>query len=414
MAKQPEKLALHGGTPVKTTPFGGGPKHFLKEWQSIRKIFERGSIPMTRGPEVMALREAFCKLTGMKYAVTTSSGTAALHTAIGALEIGRGDEVITSPVTDIGTVIAITAQNAVPVFADVDPLTLMPTPETIKAKITRRTKAVIVVHLAGMASDMRGIMRICRPRKIAVVEDMAQSYLCRQGKRLAGTIGDFSCWSLNESKHVGAGDGGVLLTNNRKLAKLADLFADKCYDREGTGIQPYFSPYNYRLNDLVAGVCLEQVKLVKSICSKRNKLGSRLDAELAKVPGVIPRPVPKGDFATYWYYIFHVDEKALGVDGAAFAQALRAEGIGATTHSLSVLDWPLFKDDTDDRHACGRHCPLYKGKVDYRAEKYPGLEQAKRCALRMSLTEHFTASDVRDMAKAVRKVAEHFLRERAN
>lgn len=414
MAKKLEKLALHGGTPVKTTPFGSGPKHHLKEWQAVRKIFERGSIPMTRGPEVMALRQAFCRLTGLKYAVTASSGTAALHTAIGALKIGRGDEVITSPITDIGTVVAIMAQNAVPVFADVDPLTLMISPETVKAKLTRRTKAVIVVHLAGMAADVRGIVRLCKPRKIGVVEDMAQSYLCRQGKRLAGTIGDMSCWSLNESKHVGAGDGGVLVTNNRKLARRADLFADKCYDREGTGLQPFFAPYNYRLNDLVAGVCLEQVKLVKSICAKRHKHGARLDAELANVPGIIPRPMPKGDYATYWYYVFTVDEGVLGVDGATFAQALRAEGVGAQTHSLSLLDWPLFAEDKDNPHACGHYCPLYKGKVDYRVDKFPGLQQVKRNAVRISVTEHFTASDVRDMARAIRKVADWFREERAS
>jgi dTDP-4-amino-4,6-dideoxygalactose transaminase len=407
MSKQTE-LALNGGTPVKTTPFGGGPKHLLKEWQAIRNVFERGSIPMTRGPEVMALRQAFCKLTGMKYAVTASSGTAALHTAIGALEIGRTDEVITSPVTDMGTLTAIMAQNAVPVFADIDPLTLMITPETIAAKLSSRTKAVIVVHLAGMAADMRGILRLCKPRKIAVVEDMAQSYLCRQGKRLAGTMGDMSCWSLNESKHIGAGDGGMLLTNRRELAKRADLFADKCYDREGTGLQPFFAPYNYRLNDLVAAVCLEQLKLVKSICARRHRHGARLDAALARIPGIIPRPVPRADYATYWYYIFSVDEEALGVEGAQFAKALQAEGISAQTHSLSVLDWPLFRDNVDNRHACGRHCPLYKGKVDYRAASYPGLERAKRYAIRTPLTEYFTGSDVRDIIRAVRKVADYY------
>lgn len=414
MAKRTEKLALHGGTPVKTVPFGSCPKHSLDEWQAIRKVFERGSIPMTRGPEVMALRHAFCKLTGVKYAVTASSGTAALHTAMGALEIGRGDEVITSPITDMGTLVAIMAQNAVPVFADVDPLTLMITPETVQAKMTARTKAVIVVHLAGMAADAREIVRLCKPKKITVVEDMAQSYLCRQGKRLAGTIGDMSCWSLNESKHIGAGDGGVLLTSNRSLAQRADLFADKCYDREGLGIQPFFAPYNYRLNNLVAAVCLEQMKRVKSICAKRHSHGTRLDTELAEIPGIIPRPVPKGDYATYWYYIFSVDEGVLGVDGATFAEALSAEGISAQAHSPGVLDWPLFKDDRDNPHACGHYCPLYKGTVHYAIEEYPGLQQVKRYAIRMPLTECFTVLAVRDMIRAVHKVARYYENERTD
>src|SRR5688572_4856107 len=138
-----EKLAIHGGKPVRRTRLSSGPKHSLAEWRAIRPIFARGSIHMTRGPEVMALREKFKRLFGMKYAVTTSSGTAALHTALGALEIGRGDEVITSPITDMGTLTAILAQNAVPIFADVDPLTLMMTPKTLEAKITARTKAIL-------------------------------------------------------------------------------------------------------------------------------------------------------------------------------------------------------------------------------------------------------------------------------
>ena len=116
----------------------------------------------------------------------------------------------------MGTLIAILAQNAVPIFADVDPLTVEITPETVARKITPRTKAIILVHLAGLPADSRGIVRLARSRGIAVVEDMAQSYLCKQGSRYAGTLGDIGCWSLNESKHIGAGDGGILLTNRRE------------------------------------------------------------------------------------------------------------------------------------------------------------------------------------------------------
>ena len=321
------RLAIEGGRPVRVAPFPAGAKHSLAEWRAIKPIFERGTIHMTRGPEVMALREKFKKLFGMRYAVTASSGTAALHTAIGALGIGRGDEVITSPVTDMGTLIAILAQNAVPVFADVDPLTVEITPETVALKITPRTKAVILVHLAGLPADGRGIVRLARSRGIAVVDDMAQSYLCKQGRRYAGTQGDIGCWSLNESKHIGAGDGGVLLMNRRSLARRADLFADKCYDREGRGVQPFFAPFNYRLNTLVAGVCLEQLKKVRRVCAARNRLGRYLDRELTRIDGITPRPVRKGDYATYWYYLFHISPEKFHCTNAEFAAAMRAEGV---------------------------------------------------------------------------------------
>jgi len=376
--KRTETLAIHGGEPIKTTPFGKGRKHSLKEWQALRPIFERGSISMTRGPEVMALREKFKAMFGRKYAVTASSGTAALHIAIGALGIGRGDEVITSPVTDMGTLIAIMAQNAVPVFADIDPLTLMITPDTVAAKITPRTRAVIVVHLAGIPADVRGICRIARKRGIAVVEDMAQSYLIRQGKRLAGTIGDIGCWSLN--------------------------------DREGGPIDPFFAPYNYRLNTLVAAVCLEQMKIVRRLCRARNRHGTRLDRALAKIDGITPRPVRRGDYATYWYYVFSVDPEVLGVGAAEFAAALSAEGVGGGTMRHTPLEWALFRDHVDNPHACADSCPLYRGKrIDYAIENFPGVLAMQERSVKLGMSQFWTSRDVSDIIRGVCKVARYFI-----
>ena len=406
MAKA-EKLAIDGGEPVKKTPFGSGPKHGLDEWQAIKPLFERGQIHMTRGPEVMALRERFCRLFGMKYAVTASSGTAALHTALGALEIGRGDEVITSPITDMGTLVAILAQNAVPIFADVDPKTLMITPQTVAEKITPRTKAIIVVHLAGLPADVRGICRLAKRQKIAVVEDMAQSYLCKQGARYAGTFGTIGCWSLNESKHIGAGDGGILLTNAPRLARRADLFADKCYDREGGKVAPFFAPYNYRLNTLVAAVCLEQMKKLRRLCARRHAYGTRLDRALSKIEGVYPRPVRTGDYATYWYYVFHVDPAVVGCTNVEFAEALKAEGVGARAQTdVNVMEWPLFKEHRLNRHACADSCPLYEGGTpDYDTAHYPGLQEVAQRAIRLGISEFYTPQDITDIIAAVRKVA---------
>ncbi|MHC4872031.1 MAG: DegT/DnrJ/EryC1/StrS family aminotransferase [Planctomycetota bacterium] len=403
------KLAIHGGTPVKTKDFGSGKKHDLNEWQALKPVFERGCINMTRGPEVMQLREKFCKMTGLKYAATASSGTAALHTALGALEIGRGDEVITSPITDMGTITAIVQQNAVPVFADIDPLTCMITPETVKKKITRHTKAILPVHLAGQPCDVKGIKKVIKGKKIAIVEDLAQSYLAQQGKTQCGTIGDIGCWSLNESKHIGAGDGGILLTNSKKLADRADLFADKCYNRSGGRPAPFFAPYNYRLSTLTAAVCLEQMKKVKAVCSKRNKLGSKLDSLLNKIPGINPRPVKKGDYATYWYYIFAIDPKIIKTDLETFCKAVTAEGPYCGTMKLNnLLNWPLFKDLPDDRHACGINCPAYKGKVNYDIKKFPGMQRAMKYSGRLMMSEFYSAADINVMGKAVAKVAKYY------
>ncbi|MBU0716390.1 MAG: DegT/DnrJ/EryC1/StrS family aminotransferase [Verrucomicrobia bacterium] len=409
--KKTEKLAIHDGKPIKQTPFGRGTKHNLNEWKAIKPIFERGTIQMARGPEVMALREKFKRLFGMQYAVTASSGTAALHTAMGALEIGRGDEVITSPITDMGTLTAVLAQNAVPIFADVDSDTLMITPETIAARITPRTKAIILIHLAGLPADARGIMRLARKHNIDVVEDMAQSYLTKQAGRYCGTFGKIGCWSLNESKHIGAGDGGIMLTNSRELACRADLFADKCYDREGGPMDPFFAAYNYRLNTLVAGVCLEQLKKLRWVCSRRNKYGTRLDQGLAAIEGIQPRPVRKGDYATYWYYVFHIDPKILNCTNVEFAKALQAEGVGANAYHQNVVEWSLFREHRENRHACAEHCPLYDGgRPDYNIKNFPGLRKVKQRSIRVAMNEFWTPQDIRDIIRAIGKVADFFRR----
>jgi dTDP-4-amino-4,6-dideoxygalactose transaminase len=411
-----EKLAIHGGTPVKTTKFGSGPKHTLEEWHAIRPIFERGNIHMTRGPEVMKLREAFCTLFGKRFAVTASSGTAALHTAAAALGIGRGDEVITSPFTDMGTIVAIVQQNAVPVFADVDPATLMITPETVAAAITSRTRAVIAVHLAGLACDVLGIRDLLAGRGVALIEDVAQSYLTRQRGHLVGTIGDIGCWSLNESKHIGAGDGGVLLTDDEPVAVRADLFADKCYDRSGENRAPTFAPINYRLSTLTAAVCLEQLKKVEWICGRRSELGGRLDRALSEIPGISPRPVPEGDVATYWYYVFRIDRSIVRTDLDTFCEALKAEGVYAGNMQQSfVLRWPYFQNPPDDRHACSFHCPHYdRATPVYAIDQFPGCLKALDSSVRIGFSEYYTEQDIDETAAAIRKVAEYFSRNPAS
>lgn len=403
-------LALDGGQPAKTTPYGAGPKHLPQEKEAVCRVLDRGVLTFSRGPEVMALREKWAAMYGVKHCVTASSGTAAIHTAVGALGIGRGDEVITSPITDMGTLIAIMAQNAVPVFADVDPWSRNMTPASIEKMITPRTKCLLVVHLGGNPVDMPGVMKLAKKHKLSVVEDLAQSYLCALGDRLCGTYGDFGCFSLNDSKHMAAGDGGMVITNNDQLADLAELFADKCYDRTGQGRDPFMVGYNYRLNIMAAAVALQQAKRIKRLTDTRNKRGTKLTQLLADIPGIIPHKVLPKAHATYWYYLFGLDFEVIKCDLPTFMQALQAEGVGAFMDNRTVLHWPLFAEHKADPWACSFTCPLYKGKVDYRLDKYPGVQQAITAQLRMQLTEWWTDKDVRETAKAIRKVAEYYAR----
>ncbi|MBM4043759.1 MAG: DegT/DnrJ/EryC1/StrS family aminotransferase [Planctomycetes bacterium] len=409
MARKIEKLAIDGGPKAKQHPFGSGPKHVPSEKDAVCRVLDRGSIPFARGPEVMELRAAFSKLYRAKHCITTNSGTSAIHAATGALGIGRGDEVITSPVTDAGTIIAIMAQNAVPVFADVDPVSLNMTPEGIAQRITPRTKAILVVHLAGNPCDMGRIMALARKHKLFVVEDLAQSYLCEYKGKLCGTFGHLGCFSLNDSKHIGAGDGGMVITNDAALADRADLFADKCYDRTGQGRKPFFLGYNYRMNLLAAAVGFDQLKRVKHICDRRHRLGVKLSKGIADLPGIIPHKVLPGCKCTYWYYLFHVDTSKLTVNMDTYVKALSAEGIGVSRSlAVNIMDWPLFKDKVFNPHACAWACPLYKGQVDYDIRHFPGLQKGVQGTLRTSLNEHFTDQDISEMVRGIRKVTLHY------
>lgn len=256
---------------------------------------------------------------------------------------------------------------------------------------------------------MPAIMRIARRHKVAVIEDVAQGYMCRIGGQLCGTFGDIGCFSLNETKHIGAGDGGMLITNDAKLAERADLFADKCYDREGKGFQPFFAPYNYRLNNLVAAVCLEQLKLVRRVTARRHRWGDRLSAALAKLPRMIPLKVLPGGYCTYYYYSFHVDEREAGATAEQYAEALQAEGVPVSAAGrYNAMQWPLFRDKVVNRHACACACPLYEGSVDYDIAHYPGVEAAGRGACAMPISEFWTSEDIAETIAAFRKVSRHF------
>ncbi|NQU76297.1 MAG: DegT/DnrJ/EryC1/StrS family aminotransferase, partial [Planctomycetes bacterium] len=164
------------------------------------------------------------------------------------------------------------------------------------------------------------------------------------------------------------------------------------------------------LNALAAAVVIEQMKRVDTLAAKRNRLGSRLDSDLAKIEGIWPRPVRKGDYATYWFYIFRIDTDLFGVTNSQFVEALNAEGIWAQVpHTMNVMNWSLFRNDTDDHHACSYHCPLYKGpRPDYDTANYPGIQQVCREGIELLMSPNFTIGDMTDVGRAVAKVARYY------
>jgi dTDP-4-amino-4,6-dideoxygalactose transaminase len=415
MSTQTEKLAIHGGTPVKTTPYGTGKRWGEAELRHLKEAIEQDSLFYTKGRKCAQFREAFASRYGMKHCVLTNSGTAAIHVALGALDVGVGDEVITAPISDMGSVIGMLYQNAVPIFADLHPHTYNMTAETIEPKITEHTKAILVVHLAGAPCDMDPILELASARGIPVFEDCAQSYLCEYKGRLVGTIGAIGCFSLNDFKHIGAGDAGMILTNDDRLADKAALFADKMYDRTGQSREITQLAPNYRTNELVAAVALGQLEKLDGIVAGRRRYGDALHAGVDGLAGLHPHGLAPGGRHSYWFYLMRIDPDVLKVDRDEFAAACIGEGLNNwdTGYTASCLyNRPLFQNRTAYPNS---HYPFVNPELgrDYRyhAGDCPNAEAIIETGLYFPVREFFTEQDAAETVAGVRKVHAYFHRK---
>ncbi len=255
-----ERLAIDGGKPVRTEPFPVRAPFGERETELLNQAVRSQNLFCHTGGMVKEFERRFAEHYGVPHAAASSSGTAAVHVALGALDLEPGSEVITAPITDAGTIVPIVYQNAIPVFADVDDGCTMD-PRDIERCITDRTRAILVVHLFGNACDMDAVMEIARSRGLFVIEDCSQAHRTRYRGRLLGTIGDVAAFSLQQSKHMTTGDGGMTVTARDDLAQRMTLFSDKGWTRKpGWGRRTYaFLAPNYRMTELQGAVGLAQL-----------------------------------------------------------------------------------------------------------------------------------------------------------
>ncbi len=408
MAKVPKKtdLAMYGGRPVHSRPWRSGPFHFSAEIEALKKVLSGPALPLARGQSVMAYREALQELYGMKYAIPTSSGTAAIHVALAAADVGAGDEVIVSPLTDYGSVAGIFQLNAIPVFADVQADGMLMDVNAITERITPHTRVIMPVHNGGYAVDMPVLMKLARKHKITVLEDCAQAHLASIGGKYLGTFGHLGAWSTNESKHMKSGEGGFVLTNNRKVAERADLFSDKCYPRfPGAPKTPAFPAVNVRLSDVNAALALCQLKRLPKWTERRQAFGEALLEGIEGVPGLWAHPQPGGSAPNYWWTMFGVDQEALGVDAAAFSEMVRAEGIPAGAgREPNVLKWEIFRRLNRDPKAFRSYRPGRLKKGAFSLDSVPNARTFGRRIVTVRMSQHNTVGEARAAARAVRKV----------
>lgn len=302
------------------TPYGA------EELALVRQALISQNLCCIDGHMVRSFEQEFATAHDIPYAVASTSGTAAIHVALGALDLGPGDEVITTPITDLGTVIPIIQQNAIPVFADVDE-TLTLDPADVARKVTPRTKAIIAVHLFGNPCDMDALREIAGTYGLALIEDCSQAHFAEYKGRMVGTIGDIGCFSFQQSKLMTTGDGGMTITSNRAYYERMKLFVDKGWARKGFGPRAYlFHAPNYRMTELTGAVGLAQLGKVGSVVARRRAIGERLRQQLASIEGVGSLPVTAGSRHSYWLYPAIVD----GFDASDIAMAMRTHKVPAS------------------------------------------------------------------------------------
>lgn len=408
------KLAIFGGKPVRRRPFptindASGRTLGREEARAASKVILSGKLFRWGGKKVGKFEAEFARRMGVKHGIASTSGTAAIHVALGALGVSPGEEVITSPITDMGTIIPIIYQGAVPVFADVSPRSLNVEPSEIERKITDKTSAIVPVHLFGLPADLGPILDIAQKRGIPVVEDCCQAYLAEYHGKVVGSLGKMGAFSMQQSKHITTGDGGMTITDDDELADRAALFADKGWDRS-KGREYVMLGMNYRMTEVTAAIGLEQLKKLRGAVEKRRRSAQRLINQIEGIQSLtLPIP-PKGVKHSYWQFPLIV-EKTMKGGPKQFCDALAAEGIpGSYTYigEPMYLKTPLREKRTYLRSKHPFDCPAYGRKVEYRVGLCPTAEEVVKRLIVIPWNEGYTKDDVDDIAEAIIKVAAYY------
>jgi len=403
------KLALDGGE--KAVP-GARPKPQRwgePELAQLGEAVKQDSLYYWGNKQTKLLTGRFQKFYPHKFVQPCSSGSAALHSAVAAAGVAPGDEVITSAITDIGTVIGVLFQNAVPVFADLDPHSYNLDPADVERKITPRTRAIIPVHLFGNPCRLAELKEIADKQKLLLIEDCAQAWgALYQGKPIS-TIGQIGCFSLQDSKHIACGDGGLVVTSDENLGPLVIKFADKGTNRLNPKDTATALGANYRMSELQAAFVAAQLLRLEEVATKRAKLGDLLTQELAGIPGITTHHVDRGNRCVYWFYTVRFVPEKLRCDRAQFSKALAAEGVTFTAGYISapLYGLPMFQKHT---FFSGRWPIKEAGltTMDYSGIKLPVTEDILRTCMRFPVNEAMDEDYIRAVAKAVRKVAKAY------
>lgn len=388
-------LAIRGGKPVRATllPYG---KQLIDAEDEAAVLQTLRSDWLTTGPMVEQFERAFADYIGVRYAVAVSNGTAALHAAVSALGIQEGDEVVVTPMTFAASANCVLYQRGTPVFADVDPDTLLIDPAQVEAKITPRTKAVIAVDYAGQPCDYDALRAVVDRHGLGLIDDACHAVGGTYKGRVVGTLADLNTFSLHPVKHFTTGEGGIITTDNDAYAMHMRVFRNHgiTSDHRQRAQQGGFFyemvdlGYNYRLTDIQCALGISQLRKVPQFVARRREIAARYDAAFDEIDYVSPLKIAPDRVSGYHLYMVQFDVDALGLSRNEIFAALRAENIGVNVHYIPVHLHPFYQK------TLGTHpgmCPV--------------AEDAYTRLVTLPIFPQMTDDDVDDVVAAIRKLA---------
>lgn len=400
------RLAIDGGKREVKSWFSLKPHIDHNEWSKLGKVLLSGNLNSVSGSVVREFENAASKMYSCAGAVASTSGTASIHVALGVIGIEPGDEVITTPITDMGTIAPILWCNGIPVFADIDPLTGNLTAESVARCITSRTRAVVLVHLFGRGGPTQEIKRLLDQRGIVLIEDCSQAHLATVGGELVGTVGDFGCFSLQQAKQITCGDGGFTLVNNEEYLQRAKLFVDKGWNRRSGLRKHEFLGLNYRMSELQGAVALAQLEKLPRLIEARRSTATQLSLNIRNVQGVSLPLDSEQDSPSWWIFNLSINGDVMGLSPDIFAQLLQVEGVQARRN---YLPRPIFEEDViQEQITYGKsRFPYSISDVPPpETANMPGLVEFMQRQIVIPWSSRVADKHVSQITSAVKKVAE--------
>lgn len=395
-----EKLAIDGGTPVREEKIYYG-RQWIEDDDVEAVVNTLRSDLITCGPKVSELERELEKCTTAEYAVVVSNGTAALHCACMAAGFGKGDEVITTPLTFAASANCILYCGATPVFADVDPQTYNIDPVDIEAKITDKTRAIVAVDFTGQVARINEIRQICDQYNLIFIEDAAHAIGTKYNGRPVGCLADMTCFSFHPVKTITAGEGGAITTNDRKLYKQLVLAHAHGITREEGWMEEaphkeewYYEQinlgYNYRMTDFQASLLLSQLKKLEKFKKRRQEIVVEYDKAFGAMPEIIvQKEIGESDTCRH-LYIIELNLDMLKCSRRGFFDAMSAENVQCQVHYIPVYWFPYYRHLGYKRGLCKNAEKIYKSIMSI--PLYPKM----------------TDQDVKDVIHAVMKVVENY------